>query len=428
MKSVEAKQKVATKVAEARSIQNKYDEQGLEMPDEARQQFDSVMAEVALLKKKVADLESLEAAELEVAAQDRNVRASGAPRPSMPHHETKHEYSMLRAIRTILADKPLDGLEGEISDEIARRTKTSPKGFYMPWDLKVEHRDLTLTTGAGSIGTVTKSSLIEYLRNKMLVYTLGAQSMNDMEQAFALPKQTGGTTAYWTAEGVAPTKTNGTIGQVAFVPKTVGAYTDLTRKFIMQSAVDAETFARQDLLTTLALEIDRAAFNGSGSGAEPTGILQNSSVTTVAMGTDGAAPTWAKMIELETTVATANADLGNLRYVTNGKGRGKMKVTPRETGYPVYIWADDNTVNGYGAFATNQIPSNLTKGSGTGLSAAIFGNFADLVIAMFGGLDVLVDPYTNSNAGTVRLVALQECEIKLLQNGSFAKIVDLVTT
>src|SRR5690606_10666975 len=126
--------------------------------------------------------------------------------------------------------------------------------------------------------------------------------------------------------------------------------------------------------TVLALELDRVGFNGSGSGAEPEGILQNSSVETVAIGLDGGPATHGTVVDLETNVASANADFGSLAYVTSPKGRGVLKQTVIGSNAAAKMIWENNEINGYQAFATNQIPSNLTKGSyGTDLTAILFG-------------------------------------------------------
>lgn len=251
--------------------------------------------------------------------------------------------------------------------------------------------------------------------------------MSDMVGIFDIPKQTGVGQSYWVTEGNAPTESGQTIGQVSFTPSTLGAFTDITRRFVKQTSLDAEQFVRNDLSRVIAIELDRAGINGSGSGAEPQGILQNSSVTTVAMGANGAAPTWAKTVELESTIAAANADSGNMAYLTSCVGRGKMKTTEKgSAGYPVYLWGDQNQVNGYRAMATNQVPSNLTKGTGTNLTAMIFGDFSTVMYAFWGGLDVLVDPYTQSSSGGIRVVALIDATLKILQTERLAKIVDLI--
>ncbi|MGF6348983.1 HK97 family phage major capsid protein [Variovorax sp. W2I14] len=84
-------------------------------------------------------------------------------------------------------------------------------------------------------------------------------------------------------------------------------------------------------------------------------------------------------------------------------------------------------MNGYRAAVTNAVPSNIAKGTGTDLSALIFGNFADLVIGMWGGLDLMVDPYTHSTTGTVRVTALQDVDVGVRNVESFATMEDAQT-
>ena len=113
-------------------------------------------------------------------------------------------------------------------------------------------------------------------------------------------------------------------------------------------------------------------------------------------GVNGLAPNWQHMIDLETNVATANADVGAMGYLTNARVRGRLKSTSKVTGQNGFIWENGTTpVNGYSAAVTNAVPSNLTRGTGTNLSAIIFGNFSDLVIGMWGGMDWR---WTNPNA------------------------------
>ena len=362
-------------------------------------------------------------------------RDSQEPDAGQVEHPDIGQYSILRAINLRADQKPLDGLEGEISQEIAHRTGKSPQGFYVPWTLGqgqrsgspgYETRDVTTTTGTGAVGTVTSGSLIDILTNEMRVMQAGATSLTNMRGNFQIPKQTQRGTAYWVTEGTAVTESNQTIGQVAFAPSTVGAFTDYTRKFALQTSVAAENFVRRDLATVLALELDRVGLNGSGSGAEPEGVQQNSSVPTVPIATDGGAPTWSTFVDLETEVTQDNAGGNSMAYITNAKVIGKAKQVEKASGTAQFIH-DGMGVNGYPMLRSNQVVSNLTKGSGTALSACLFGNWADLIYAFWGGLDVLVDPYSLSTAGGIRVVFLQDVDVQLRHTEAFSKCVDIDT-
>ena len=319
--------------------------------------------------------------------------------------------------------------EFECSNAAAERTGKEAAGIIVPMD--VLKRDLTVGTSTAGGHTVATDLLagnfIDLLRNRAIMMGLGT-SLTDLNGNIAIPRMTGGATAYWVAESGAPTESQEAFDQVTLTPKTVGAYTDISRKLLLQSSIDIEALVRSDLATVLALEIDRAAINGSGASNQPTGILQTSGIGAVAGGTNGLAAAWSHIIDLETEVSQDNADMGRLAYVTNSKVRGKAKQTLLDAGSGRFLW-EGNEINGYQALVTNQVPSNLTKGSASSVcSAIVFGNFTDLLLGFWGGLDLTVDPYTNSTSGTVRVVALQDMDIAIRHPESFAAMQDALTT
>ncbi len=344
------------------------------------------------------------------------------------------KYSLMRAINALAnptdaAAQRAAAFERECSEAVASKMGKAARGFFIPSE--VQRRDLnvgTASAGGNLVATdLLTGSFIDILRNAMVIDRLGARMLTGLVGNIAIPKQTGAATAYWVAESGSPTESQQAFGQVTMSPKTVGAYTDISRRLILQSSMDVEGMVQTDLATVLGLAIQQAAISGSGSSNQPSGILTQVTPSVVG-GTDGAAPTWANLIELETDVAVANADVGTLGYLTNAKVRGKLKGTPKVSGQDTFIWeGGDFPVNGYQVGITNAVPSNLTKGSGNNLSAIIFGDFSSLIVGMWGSLDLMVDPYSNSTSGTVRVVALQDVDIALRHAESFATMVDAVT-
>jgi HK97 family phage major capsid protein len=344
-------------------------------------------------------------------------------------------YSFLRVLNALA--NPQDqraqqaaAFELEASRAAAETSGRAVKGIMVPSD--VLRRDLSAGVLAAGGATVSDDLLsadfITLLRNAMVLSGMGTRMMTGLVGNVFIPRHTGAATAYWVAEGNSPTESTQAFDQVPMTPKTVGAFTDISRKLLLQSSLDVEAMVRNDLATVLGLEIERAAINGSGMSNEPRGILQTSQVYTLPLGTDGGAITWDSVVDLETNVAFANAAVGSLNYLTNAKVRGKLKRTFIDgPGTGQRVWQDGNSVNGYNAFVTNAVPSNGTKGTGTALSSVLFGNWNDLLIGMWGGLDLMVDPYTNSTSGTVRVVALQDVDVALRHPESFAVIKDATT-
>ena len=409
----EKSQKAAALVAEAGEIlKNSGDQIGAE--DKAR--FDSKHAEAKAISE---DIERL-------SLQANQERCFAAKQELEIPQKDMQRYSLHKAICQMADDKRLDGIEKEVNDEIAHKTGTRAKGFYFPSTL----RNDTLTTGTGTIQTdVLAGDFIDLVRAKTLANQLGVQYISGLVGPCALPKQSVGSTAYWVdpSTGNAITISAATTTSVPLSASTCGAYTELPRSFLNQSSLNAELWTRTELATTVAVETDRVIFNGSGSGAEPEGLLQNSAISVVALGVSGDAPTYAKIVEMESVVGTNNFDSNTMAYVTTPAGKGKLKTTAKASGHPVYLW-ENGEVNGYRAFATNQVPSNLTKGYGTSLSAVLYGDFSQVVVGQWGAVDVIVNPWIKDTAGVVRVTCLTDMDVAIRNTGAFAKIADMVTT
>lgn len=353
-----------------------------------------------------------------------------------------NRFSFLRAINALA--NPTDRkaqdaskFEREVSDAFGAKFGKAAQGFFVP--LEVQRRDLlvgTATAGGHTVDTLLLAgSFIDVLRNKMMVMRMGAQVLGGLTGSIAIPRQTGGATAFWVAESGSPTESQQAFDQVTMNPKTLGAFTDISRKLLLQSSLDIEMFVQNDLATVTALEIDRAAIAGTGASNQPTGILNTAGIGDVAGGTNGAAPTWAHLVELWSDIANANADFGAMGMLTNAKFVGKLMNTLKGGSNTEFVIRDFPDANGFvnasglRTGVSNQVPSNLVKGtSGAVCSAAINGNWNDLIIGQWGSLDLIVDPYTASTSGTVRVVALQDVDIAIRHPESFAAMKDALTT
>ena len=326
------------------------------------------------------------------------------------------EYSFLRAMNALAnpgdrAAWEAAAFEREVSEAGAKAAGKSSRGIFVPSEILRNKRDLTAgTNNAGGFTVATDllaASFIEMLRNRAVVMRAGATMLSGLVGNVAIPKQSAAATAYWVAENSAPTESQQTLAQVTMNPKTVGAWTDISRRLLNQSSIDVEAMVRRDLSSVIALAIDAAALYGSGSSNQPTGVKNQTGVNTKDFAATN--PTFAELVAMETEVATDNADIGTMVYLFNPAQRGALKTSEKATNTAQFVWEPGNTVNGYRTETSNQV----TAGD------VFFGNFADLLIGMWAGLDLMVDPYSGSTAGTVRVVALQDIDIAVRNAVSF---------
>ena len=329
------------------------------------------------------------------------------------------EFSFQRAINALA--NPNDrkmweaaAFERECSEAASAKAGKTAQGIMVPNE--VLRRDLTVGTASAAgdlVGTDFRpGSFIELLRNRSALAGLGVGSLTGLSGNVAIPRQTGAATAYWVAESGAPTESNQTVDQVNLSPKTVGAFTDYSRKLMLQSSIDVEQMIRQDLATVLALEIDRVGLYGFGNSNQPLGIKLTTGINTVNFG--AATPTYAEVVDMESQIAADNADIGAMAYLMNASMRGALKTKDKGTDTGAYVFEPGGTVNGYNAVVSNQVTSG----------DIFFAVWNQLIMAMWSGLDLTVDPYTHSTSGTVRVVALQDVDFAVRHPESFCRGAD----
>jgi HK97 family phage major capsid protein/HK97 family phage prohead protease len=329
------------------------------------------------------------------------------------------QFSFIKIIRAL--SNPGDAraqeeakFEREVSEAGAKLRGKQSEGFFVPMDILAHRgrRDLTKgsATGGGDTIATEMKGFIEMLKNKSALQRAGATVLNGLVGDLAIPKQTGGATAYWVAENVDITESQQTFGQVLMAPKGLGAFTDISRKLLLQSSIDVENLVRSDLATVVALALDLAGLYGLGSSDQPTG-LKTVGIANGLNNVDlvGANPTWPELVSMETAIASDNADVANMKYLVSAAGRGYLKSTAKYSNTGTPMWDGGDIVNGYGAVVSNQV----TDGD------YWFGNFADLLIGFWSGLDLIVDPYTGAKAGTLRLIALQDVDVAVRHAESF---------
>ena len=322
-------------------------------------------------------------------------------------------FSFVRALNALAnpnnaAFQRAAGFEFEVSAAVAERMGNTPKGLYVPLD--VMRRDLTVAGSAGNtVSTnVLAGSFIETLENAMVTNALGATILRDLVGNVAIPRMTAGSTAYWVAENGDITESDQTFDQVTLSPKTVGAMTEISRKTLLQSSLDIEALIRNELAMRLALAIDSKAVTGDGTSNTPTGIMSTSGIGSKTFAALGA-PTFGEVVDVESQVSIDNALMGSLSYLTTAAMAGGMKQKAKDAGSGRFV-IEDGQANGYPVALSNTVTAN----------SLLFGNWADLLIGFWGGLDVNVDTSTGSASGRVRVVSLQDVDVAVRHAQSFA--------
>lgn len=343
-------------------------------------------------------------------------RSKSNPTASAAHigmeHKDVRRYSLMKAIKAS-ASGNWEGatLEREASEEVAKRTGRDGRtanSFFLPMD--IQQRDALVSGTAAYLVATNNQSFVELLRNRMVAYRMGATRLSGLVGNVTIPKQTVGATAYWLAsETTAITEGNQTFAQLALTPRTVGAYTQISRLLQLQSSPDAESLILTDLAKQVAIAADKAVLAGTGT-EQPTGITQTASIGTLASGTSF---DYADILEFQSDVAASNALNGSCGYVTTSAIAALCMARPTFSGGVSPIWSGnmlDGMMGGFKAMSSEQMAS----------ATMLFGAWDTVIIGEWGVLELAVNPNDNFAQGLTGLRAMYTMDVGVRYAGAWS--------
>ena len=355
----------------------------------------------------------------------------------------RRRYSYTRAILGAANQREgigkFDGLEAEVHAEIDRKLDSAIKrrgGIFVPYDLRSfdermqawEKRTLdskTLTKGS-EVVFEQPGELIEILRQTSVAIALGARTLGGLTGPVAFPKHTGRLTAYWVGEnpGADVASSDIALGLVNMAPKTIQATSAYSRQLLVQASIDVEAMVRSEMGEEHSLLLDRTVFHGEGAGGEPTGIYKAPDVNSRAV---GGAPDLADVVTTVKEVLVDNALRGTLGWVMTPTLAAELRSTlefAAAGARPLWLGPlTEGDVLGYRALSSNQLSSTMTGSEDTGGTeqGAIFGNWAEVIIGLFAGLELIVDPYAQKRKGVIEVTSFQMADLVLRHGESFCK-------
>lgn len=320
-------------------------------------------------------------------------------------------YSLMRAINAMATGNWKEaGFERSVSLAIADASKKQARGLYVPHEVVFSRQLEKGTPGKGGVLVDTElrvDQFVDVLRNKAMIGRLGARVLSGLQGDLAIPRKTSGTNFYWLAgENSEPDFSDFDFSTMALSPKTIAGALAVTRRLRQQSSMSVENLMRQDMIEGIAVAIDKAQLTGNGKDNQPLGLIEQ-------IGLPGStydkSVSWDHIVDMETAIAVANADESGMAYLTSPTQRGSAKKTQVFPNTGERLWDRDNTVNGYKAYASNQVPSD----------AWIFGDWSQIITALWGVMDINVDTAKLAGSDGLVLRVFQDVDTNVRRLQSF---------
>jgi len=424
----------ATKLKANNVLCDTADTEKRDLSDAEAKTFDDTTAEIRALDEKIARQKEIDEQRAISAGEHGTRHESGL---SDTEQRDLSKFSFLEAVRAANENTPLTGLYKEMHEEGIKEARSNAqfagatKGVMIP-SLILEHRSVTATGGAnGSAGgaaiATSLGSFIDQLRNALVLAGLGADFMTGLVGNLDFPVEDAVfAPSFVTETGDAPESTV-TFKKLSMTPKRLAGFMDVSERMLLQTSPSIDARLRAQMIRGVQEALDRAGLMGSGSGEEPTGVLNTTGIGSVVGGANGAQPTFEHVKKLIGAVDVNNALLGSLGWATNTSVRTQLQLTKKDAGSGIFVWGDQaDSLSGYKAGVSNILPNTLQKGSASTCSPLVFGNWNDLYMGMWAGIEILPDPYTQAKNGMIRMHVKTFADVLVARAKSFAAMKDVL--
>ena len=310
-------------------------------------------------------------------------------------------FSLIKAINDVVNNRNINEDALNVIEMGATEMRKSGLSYSGQIQLPVEERGdavaATVATDGKEIVATDKLNILEPLRGKSILAEAGATFLTGLVGNISIPNYTGSTCG-WKGELEAADNGKGTFGSVELSPKRLTAYIDISKQFLTQDSVGAEEMLRADIVNSLVAKLEQTIFgDAAGDNTKPAGIFNSAEVV---------APSYQGVCEAEAAVTDYS---GEKRFVMSPTAKSAFKqATISGTKSDLRLLLEDGEVDGYPVSDS----SNVVAGG------YAFGDFSELVVAQWGGIDIVVDPYTLATKNAIRLVINAYFDAKVRRDGA----------
>ena len=409
--SVELKQERAGFITEANEMLDLCKNETRNFTTEEQVSYDEKMSKIDELKKSIEMIERQEKLNAEI--------ASKVVAPVSNEPKEVRNFSFFKAVNDFTNGK-LDGVEREMHEEAvneARSAGRSINGLGIP-SFMLEKRVNEPTQGGSGIAPTNVLGFADAMREASVFNRVGANILTGLSANTTIPVA-GASTVEWEGENDLAANGGAEFGKVELTPTRLASYVNISKQLLLQNGAAAEQAIIRDLGRATAQKMDAAIFSTASVTGAPAslGALATSEITESAF--SNLASIMLDFVTAEAKLAEVGGLEGNLAYVASPALMAQLKQSAQVAA--VNAGMQGSLINGYPTYFTN----GCTKSAGVSADF-FFGDFSKLYMGMFGGLDIMVDPYSVAVNGQTRLVLNQYMDWGVSDGAGFVKATSLI--
>ncbi len=332
-------------------------------------------------------------------------------------NKINRSFSLSRAVQAASFGKALEGAEAEWSQEAAKEYQM--RGLQMSGQIGIPasalYRDGQADnfqaggTGDGS-GFVATSvpGVIDALRTPTMAERIGVTTINNATGNLKFPRVSAKAAGTEATEVAADSASGLALDEVTLSPIRVAANTKYSKQLILQGGAQVDAMISRELAAGINETIDKAVFAKAAASAGDITDRAGQSLTA------------GLVFAMEKAVLAAGGDLSRCAFVGSPSC---MSIIKQEAAVPsINAMVENNRIDGYEThFTPNLVDDDASQG------ALLFGDFSlGMVLAYFGGIDLLVDPYSNAGTAQIALHVNKFYDTDVRQAGALSYLSDFI--
>lgn len=417
--SVEIKDRKAQLKKKANEIIERCKSEVRDLQEDEKSELDSIKAEIIDLNTQLADLEERlknlrfddedeenEAVEDTEGNEDKEVSEDDADEENNVDNNKekrnmkKKAFSLVRSIRNIVNNAPMNDIDNAVISAGNEQARKAGINFQGQIQLPSTRAAVTVTAEGEDVVATELFDILKPLRAKNVLAQAGAKFLTGLVGNVQVPVMSKSNVT-WEGEVAAAKDGAGTFSHVTLSPKRITGFIDCSKQLIAQDSIDVENAIREDLVNAINSKLEETVLGATaGSATQPAGIFATIKPTAVA--------DFAALVNKESDVEDANV-IGECKYILSNKAKAALRSMSKGTKSTQLVY-ENNSVDGTVALNTSNIAGKNY----------VYGDFSNLAIGTWGGVDLTVDPYTKAADGMIRIVVNMYVDAQVLRSAAFA--------
>lgn len=312
----------------------------------------------------------------------------------------KKRFSLVRSIRNIVNNSAMNDVDAAVIAEGNKEARKAGINFQGQIQLPSQRAAVTVTAEGEDVVATDLFDILKPIRAKNVLSQAGAKFMSGLVGNVQVPVMTKSNVT-WEGETAAAKDGAGTFSHVTLSPKRLTAFVDISKQMIAQDSVDVESAIREDLVNAINSKLEETVLgSAAGTATQPAGIFNVIKPTAVA--------DFAALVTKESDVEDANV-IGECKYILSNKAKAALRSMSKGTKSTQLVY-ENGAVDGTVALNTSNVAGKNY----------VYGDFSNIAVGTWGGVDLTVDPYTKAADGMIRIVVNMYVDAQVLRSAAFA--------